>query len=107
MELQPFGVTVACLITGTVATRLHANEGEFSLPANSLYTDILDTISRWARGEVGPDQGSVDDYVTQILPDVLGNSRGGKLWRGANAGAAWFASSWLPDYILVSFLNFG
>ncbi len=105
MELQPFGVTVACLITGTVATRLHANEGEFSLPANSLYTDILDTISRWARGEVGPDQGSVDDYVTQILPDVLGNSRGGKLWRGANAGAAWFASSWLPDYILVSFLS--
>ncbi|OAA79035.1 oxidoreductase, short-chain dehydrogenase/reductase family [Akanthomyces lecanii RCEF 1005] len=100
MELQPFGVTVACLVTGTVATRFHANEGEFSLPADSLYADILRTISRWARGEVGPDQGSVDDYVTQILPDVLGNSRGGKLWRGANSGAAWFASTWLPDYVL-------
>ncbi|KAM3446852.1 hypothetical protein MY3296_009261 [Beauveria thailandica] len=100
VELQPFGVTVACIITGTVATRFHANEGDFSLPATSLYADILDTIALWARGAVGPDQGTVDDYVTQILPDVLAGSRGGKLWRGANAGAAWFASTWLPDYVL-------
>ncbi|OAA70333.1 oxidoreductase, short-chain dehydrogenase/reductase family [Cordyceps fumosorosea ARSEF 2679] len=100
MELQPLGVTVACLVTGTVATRFHANEGEFALPAGSRYADILETISLWARGAVGPDQGTVDDYVTQILPDVLGSSRGGKLWRGANSGAAWFASTWLPDYIL-------
>ncbi|XWW98231.1 hypothetical protein V2A60_006228 [Cordyceps javanica] len=100
MELQPFGVTVACLVTGTVATRFHENEGEFSLPPKSLYADILDTISLWARGAVGPDQGTVDDYVTQILPDVLGDSRGGKLWRGANAGAAWFAATWLPDYVV-------
>lgn len=100
VELQPFGVTVACIITGTVATRFHANEGDFSLPAASLYADIFDTIALWARGAVGPDQGTVDDYVTQILPDVLGDSRGGKLWRGANAGAAWFASTWLPDYVL-------
>lgn len=100
MELQPFGVTVACLVTGTVATRFHANEGDFSLPPASLYADIADTISLWARGAVGPDQGTVDDYVTQILPDVLADSRGGKLWRGANAGAAWFAATWLPYYIL-------
>ncbi|KAJ3494809.1 hypothetical protein NLG97_g3836 [Lecanicillium saksenae] len=100
MELQPFGVTVACLITGTVATRFHTNEGEFSLPEKSLYADILSTISLWARGATGPERGTVDDYVTQILPDVLSNSRGGVLWRGANAGAVRFAVSWLPYYVL-------
>ncbi|KAJ6783467.1 hypothetical protein PWT90_08180 [Aphanocladium album] len=100
MELQPFGVTVACLITGTVATRFHTNEGEFSLPEKSLYADILDTISLWARGATGPERGTIDDYVTQILPDILSNSRGGVLWRGANANAVRFAVSWLPYYVL-------
>lgn len=105
LELQPFGVTVVCLITGTVKTKFHINDvkvNDFVLPPKSLYQSLLGPITRVATGESAPEAMSVEDYVTQILPDVLGNNRGGKVWRGASAGAVWFAVTWLPMYIVVS-----
>lgn len=104
LEMSPLGVHVGCIMTGTVATKLHANEPPLSLPETSLYSGIAGTIGRWARGEAGPAGGSVDEYVASIIPDVVGRltRKRGVVWRGANVGAVWFAATWLPTYIVVS-----
>lgn len=104
LEMSPFGVHVGCIFTGTVATKLHANNGPVSLPETSLYAGITGTITRWARGEAGPAGGSVDEYVDSIVPDVVGRltRKRGVVWRGPNVGAMWFAATWLPTYVVVS-----
>ncbi|CEJ90645.1 hypothetical protein VHEMI06413 [[Torrubiella] hemipterigena] len=102
LEMSPFGVHVGCIMTGTVATKLHANAPALSLPERSLYSGIAGTIGRWARGEAGPPGGSLDEYVASIIPDVVGRltRKRGVVWRGANVGAVWFAATWLPTYIV-------
>lgn len=101
LELAPLGVTVACILVGTVGTNIHTNEEPLVLPSTSLYQSIYDTINKWARGEAGPARGSVEEFADKLMPDVLG-TKSGKFWRGPNAGAVWFAATWLPTYVVVS-----
>lgn len=101
LELAPLGVSVACIMVGTVGTKFHDNEDALVLPSTSLYQSIYDTINKWARGEAGPARGSVEQFADTIMPDVLG-TKTGKIWRGPNSGAVWFAATWLPTYVVVS-----
>ncbi|GJN80324.1 hypothetical protein PLIIFM63780_003850 [Purpureocillium lilacinum] len=106
LELTPFGVTVATVYLGTVATSFHANEPAPELPPGSLYASILDTITKWAKGEAGPKGGPIKDLVDSVVPDVLGE-KGGIVWRGPNSGAVRFLSRWMPIWLLDSMMSNG
>lgn len=102
LELSPFGVSVVTIMLGTVATPFHANEPAPELPATSYYSAILDTITKWAKGQAGPKGGPVQDVVDAMIPDIVAEGRNGVVWRGANSTAVWFGSRWLPGRMLVS-----
>lgn len=102
LELSPFGVSVVTIMLGTVATDFHANEPTPELPATSYYSAILDTITKWAKGEAGPKGGSTQALVDSVVSDIL-DGRSGVVWRGANSGAVKFLSRWMPGSVLVSF----
>jgi NAD(P)-dependent dehydrogenase (short-subunit alcohol dehydrogenase family) len=103
LEMMPLGVGVVLIKIGTVATRHHTGPGPV-LPEGSYYTSVLDFITRWATGAAGPERGSVQRFVDDIVHDVVGERKrkSGIVWRGAHSGACWFATRFLPTYIVVS-----
>lgn len=105
--MMPLGVGVVLIKIGTVATKFHREEPIASLPEGSYYSSILEFINRWATGEAGPDRGSVQAFVNDIVHDVVGERKrkSGIIWRGAHSGACWFAMRFLPTYIVVSCLS--
>ncbi|KAM0460964.1 hypothetical protein ACHAO4_001760 [Trichoderma viride] len=107
LELSPFGVSVVTIMLGTVATPFHANEPTPDLPATSYYSAILDTITKWAKGQAGPKGGPVQDVVDSMIPDIVAEGRNGVVWRGANSTAVWFGSRWLPGRMLDGAMSMG
>lgn len=107
LELSPFGVSVVLVMVGTVATPFHANEPDVELPPKSRYMVIQDTINKWAKGEAGPKGGSVDELASSLVEDVVGNDKGGQIWKGANSGAVKFVSRWVPASMAVSLPRYG
>lgn len=104
LEMMPLGVGVVLIKIGTIATKHHTGGPSPVLPEGSYYTSILDYITRWATGVAGPERGSVQDFVNDIVHDVVGErkTKTGIVWRGAHSGACWFATRFLPTYIVVS-----
>ncbi|GMG07353.1 unnamed protein product [Aspergillus oryzae var. brunneus] len=100
LELAPWGVTVVCLMAGTVTTAFHANEPEVVLLPTSRYAAIRQTISDWATGRAGPKGCSADEFAASTVDDVLG-STGGLVWKGPNSAAVQFVSRWCPTWLLV------
>ncbi|KAL7810201.1 hypothetical protein V8C26DRAFT_258211 [Trichoderma gracile] len=102
LELSPFGVSVVTVMLRTVATPFHANEPIPKLPATSYYASISGTITKWAKGEAGPEGGSTQVPVSCLVPDIVASGRNGVVWRGANSGIVRFVSRWMPGLIHVS-----
>ncbi|KAL7788822.1 NAD(P)-binding protein [Trichoderma afarasin] len=100
LELSPFGVSVVTILLGTVATPFHANEPIPELPETSYYAKILETITKWAKNELGPKGGSAQELVNSIVPDIMASNRNGVVWRGSYSGIIWFVTRWLPVSIL-------
>ncbi|KAB8274697.1 hypothetical protein BDV30DRAFT_225615 [Aspergillus minisclerotigenes] len=100
LELAPWGVTVVCLMSGTITTAFHANEPEVVLLPTSQYAAIRQTISDWATGRAGPKGCSADEFAASIVDDVLG-STGGLVWKGPNSAAVQFVSRLCPTWHLV------
>ncbi|KAK8033809.1 oxidoreductase [Apiospora marii] len=98
LELEPFGVTVVAIMTGTVNTHFHDNEPRFQLPAGSRYAAIQDIIAGWASGKLKPPGISADEYVESIVDDIVGPGNGGLLWRGPYSGSIKFMSQWVPQW---------
>ncbi|KAL7938506.1 NAD(P)-binding protein [Trichoderma chlorosporum] len=105
LELSPFGVSVVTILLGTVATPFHANEPVPELPATSYYAANLETITKWAKNELGPKGGSTHELVNSIIPDIVGSGRNGIVWRGAYSSIIWFVTRWMPVWILDAMMS--
>ncbi|KAL8382495.1 hypothetical protein RB595_006325 [Gaeumannomyces hyphopodioides] len=84
IELEPLGVRVVTAMVGEVETNIYAGDGAaFSLPEDSRYKDVKETIARQARGEM----------------------QRGKVWHGGVAGTAKYASWLLPSHLFEWILH--
>lgn len=93
MELAPLGVRVVTAMVGAIGTRLYDNH-EVSLPPNSYYKPIEETIKKQTRGEMqAPFNEPVDVTARSLVKDTLAGRRG-QIWRGGEAGRA-SVLSWL------------
>ncbi|RHZ58924.1 SDR family oxidoreductase [Aspergillus thermomutatus] len=106
LELAPLGVSVVCLMVGTVTTSFHDNEPRVVLPATSRYAAIKETISQWATGQAGPKGCSVDEFANSIVEVVLG-ANGGLVWKGPYSGAIKIFSRWCPSWLLDRMMSNG
>lgn len=102
LEMAPFGVSVVCIMAGTVATAFYANEPEVVLPPTSRYAAARQIIYDFATGQHGLKSCSTDEFAASIVDDVLGVD-GGVVWRGPYSSIVKFLSSWCPTWLLVCF----
>ncbi|KAK7754269.1 hypothetical protein SLS62_003847 [Diatrype stigma] len=109
LELSPFGVSVVTIMTGIVNTHFHANEPDFILPEGSRYEPIKEIVTSWATGESKPSGGSAEQFAESILGDIVGDGKGGVVWRGRYAGSTRFFVNWLPTWCqdLGAYLGYG
>lgn len=103
LELAPFHVKVLTVVTGAVQTKsLDASGKTFSLPPNSLYKEIEDTVAARARGEDGTPRMDPIIYAESVVSDVL-KGKSGRIWKGGYAGFAKIISDWFPTSLIVGF----
>lgn len=102
LELSPFHVNVISVVTGAVQTNGLTYFDDFKLPPDSLYKSIEDTIFFRAHGGGSPKRLNVGEYAEKVVTTIVkGSSR--KTWPGPVAGFIWFASSFLPAWVMVCF----
>lgn len=102
LELSPFGVSVVTILAGLLETHFHSGEMQFKLRPDSLYARIEEIIEGWANGKSKPKGQSAEDFAASIAGDILGQGKGGMVWKGPNAGSIKWATKFLPISLMVS-----
>ncbi len=106
MELAPLGVRVVTAMVGAIGTQLYDNH-EASLPSDSYYKPIEETIKKQSRGEMQkPFNEPVDVTARNLVKDTLSGCRG-QIWRGGEAGRASFLSWLVPTALRERVLHAG
>jgi 1-acylglycerone phosphate reductase len=96
LELEPFGIKVIDLKTGSVHTKFHANKqgGNAVLPKNSIYDPIREETEK-AMGNSFPDRMDLDVWSKLVVDDVLKRAPAAQIWRGKGAWEAWFSTTFV------------
>lgn len=102
MELQPLGIGVLTVITGTIRTNLQNNTTVRPLPADSLYQPVQPYFDAMYAGTAHPNKMDAHVYAQRVVSDVLGGATG-HVYRGTNSTTACYAASFLPASVKVSF----
>ena len=100
LELQPFGVNVVSLVTGSVSTNLLTHP-DIRLPEDSLYLKAADRIQARGAGQDVKSKDSPSVFAQKVVGDVLGGARG-LVWRGKAASVICFLSKIAPMWLMVS-----
>ncbi|RHZ48467.1 hypothetical protein CDV55_101639 [Aspergillus turcosus] len=98
LELQPFGVRVVSLVTGSVATNVMSH-ADLSLPENSLYHKAIEEIRRRGVGEDVQTKSAPADFAKEVVKDILGGASG-PVWRGALTSMVNFMYRFVPTALL-------
>lgn len=94
---------VLSIITGAVRSQGQTYFDDWKLPEDSMYKSIEGIIKDRAKGNNdGLEREPTKVYAKNVVEDILAR-KSGKVWRGANAGATKFSSTWLPQSMMVSF----
>ncbi|KAI6086954.1 NAD(P)-binding protein [Hypoxylon rubiginosum] len=101
-ELSPFGVTVVTIMGGVITSLFHENDIPDKLPEGSRYIPIEDAVEGWTSGRSKPKGMPADQFAAHIADDIVGNGKGGLVWKGPNAGSVKIATSWLPSSLIDS-----
>lgn len=101
LELSPFGIKVISVMTGTINSNIWENQGEFSLPENSLYAPVLSNIQDSATGKSSPKGQSADEYAAKVVGDVL-NEANGYIYRGPMSSVCRIMAGFVPSFLVVS-----
>jgi 1-acylglycerone phosphate reductase len=90
------------VVTGAVISKGQTYFDDFSLPENSLYKRIEDTIAARARGEDGVTRMPTAEYATAVVDDIV-KRVSGKFWYGDYAQDVKYAwTPQVPQELLVS-----
>ncbi|KUI73081.1 NADPH-dependent 1-acyldihydroxyacetone phosphate reductase [Cytospora mali] len=95
LELSPFGVSVITIMVGAITSQFHNND-VFRLPQGSRYAAIENIISSWASGEAKPKGCSAEQFAESLLEEIVGDGKGGLVWKGPHAGSIKAIVQWLP-----------
>lgn len=101
LELAPFQVKVMTLVTGAVAITT-VPQGDIELPPNSLYHKVVVVLRRRRAFEDVPARTPLAEYADTVVKNTLGGASG-SVWTGAMASTTWFATRFMPAWILVSY----
>lgn len=100
VELAPFGVKVVTVVTGGIKSNI-AREAR-SLPEDSYYIPISE---EYQRRLTHSQEGAMpsEEYAKSVVAKVLKSNPPKWVWEGNKAWLVWFATSFFPKGLLVSF----
>jgi NAD(P)-dependent dehydrogenase (short-subunit alcohol dehydrogenase family) len=103
LELEPLGVRVIDMKTGTVSTNFMNNNladtDKEVLPPKSYYSIAKKAIEKFIVGEWLSEEGmDRHDWAKQVVQDVSQTKTPYELWRGASASTMWWGS-FLPSWL--------
>ena len=105
LELEPLGIKVIELKTGSVRSNFAANNiataSTQKLPSNSYYNIAKGAIENFMVGDwLSETASDRHDWAREVVADVMQTKPAHTLWRGASAGRMWLGTmlpSWLFD----------
>jgi 1-acylglycerone phosphate reductase len=99
-------VDVLSVVTGGVKTQGQTYFGHFTLPGDSYYKKIEETIASRARGEEGMPRMGATEYADEVVKEILKRTTG-KIWCGFNAQMVRDStSSSVPQSAMVSYATY-
>lgn len=99
VELAQFDVRVVTVITGGVKSNIARTNR--ILPEDSIYLPIEEEYA--ARLKHSQSAGIPnEDYARSVVSQVLYRPRKDIIWEGGMSTVVWFASSYLPRWVMVS-----
>jgi 1-acylglycerone phosphate reductase len=103
LEVQPFGCNVIEFVTGAVESQGLSKSEDWSLPDDSPYKPIEETIKSRAQGNDGIPRMRLKDYAVAVI-DAVVNRTSGKFWYGQNADMVKMSttSTTVPQSAMVS-----
>jgi NAD(P)-dependent dehydrogenase (short-subunit alcohol dehydrogenase family) len=108
LELEPFGVRVVDLKTGTVASRFYQNTGArtpTTLAPNSIYAPAAAKINPYMSGAgITDDAVDADRWAAQVVRDLSKPRPRHQIWRGGSAWMIW-VGTFLPLGLLDSMVK--
>jgi 1-acylglycerone phosphate reductase len=81
LELSPFGVTVLAVVTGGVKSSGQTYFDDLTLPQDSLYKGVEETIVKRAKGGDGMPRMETSEYAKAVVEEME-KGKGGKFWYG-------------------------
>jgi len=108
LELEPFGVRVIDMKTGSVKSTFFDNVNQGitpKLPKDSIYYPAREQVERVMSGETFQDAMPADAWARLVVADVLKSQPPGQIWRGTNAWLIWFGRRFMPFYYFDSMLS--
>jgi 1-acylglycerone phosphate reductase len=98
VELAPFGVDVITIITGGVKSNIARTDR--TLAPDSIYQPLAQEYTRRLKHsqEVGM---PTEIYARSVVSQILVNRPPKFVWAGFGAKLVWFASTFLPTWIMV------
>jgi 1-acylglycerone phosphate reductase len=98
VELAPFGVKVRVVVTGGVKSQIARMDRVLS--EDSIYLPLSQEYIRRTKHsqEVGM---PTMKYATSVVSQILGSKKAW-IWEGFGANLVWFASNFLPRWVMVS-----
>jgi len=100
LELAPFGIKVTKVMTATVASNSFSYYENWSLPEDSLYGEVRDTIKKRTNGDDGVVRMDTHEYAEIVVPKIMNGDA--VVWSGHNAGVIKLMLKWLPTWFWVS-----
>ena len=108
VELQPFGVNVLSVVNGVVKSNAQnwKHFENWKLPENSIYKPLEELIHQRIQEKDGVYSDGIArvdtmQHAKKLVAKILGNATG-TVWCGGQAGAVKFATTYLPQFALVS-----
>jgi 1-acylglycerone phosphate reductase len=99
IELAPFDVRVTTIITGGVKSEIARLDRVLS--PESVYQPIAKEYLRRTKHsqEVGM---ATDKYASGVIAQIIKSTPPKHVWAGFGSGLVWFASTFLPLWVMVS-----
>ncbi|KAL3484064.1 hypothetical protein BJX62DRAFT_219262 [Aspergillus germanicus] len=106
IELAPFGVRVATLVTGAVDSQGKTHCDGLTLPEDSLYKSIEQDVIARATWNDGVPRESASKWADNVVGKLIGGASG-LVWAGSHAGTMWLFEKVLPSWIFDKLMTMG
>ena len=82
LELEPFGVQVVNLLTGSVESTFFKNVGANTLPPNSIYNVAREAVEKAMASSDTEGKGNREEYAKGVVKDISRPKPSHWVWRG-------------------------